>query len=76
MSATSLRFRRWLVFGAVMIAGAGRALSAETPDHTGLVIGQKAPPFTLKGQDGQEHSLESLLKKGQAVLVFHRSADW
>lgn len=46
---------------------------AEKP---GLPIGQIAPAFHLKKQNGKEVSLESLLKKGPVALVFFRSADW
>lgn len=40
-------------------------------------VGDKAPAFTLKDQNGQEHSLENLLDAdGLLALVFYRSADW
>jgi len=76
ISAKILRFRRWWILGAVMATATLRALSAETPDQTRLAIGQKTPPFTLKARDEKERSLESVLKKGKTILVFHRSADW
>ncbi len=41
-----------------------------------ISVGDKAPPFRLKDQNGEEHSLEDLLKKGNVALVFYRSADW
>ena len=41
-----------------------------------LAVGQKAPPFTLKDQNGHDQSLEELLVKGKVALVFFRSADW
>jgi cytochrome oxidase Cu insertion factor (SCO1/SenC/PrrC family) len=44
--------------------------------QTGLKVGAKAPPFTLKDQEGKERSLEEMLKKGRVALVFYRSADW
>jgi len=44
--------------------------------QTGLKVGSPAPKFTLKDQDGQERSLDDLLKKGKVALVFYRSADW
>jgi cytochrome oxidase Cu insertion factor (SCO1/SenC/PrrC family) len=44
--------------------------------QTGLKVGELAPRFTLKDQDGQERSLDELLKKGNVALVFFRSADW
>jgi cytochrome oxidase Cu insertion factor (SCO1/SenC/PrrC family) len=45
-------------------------------EQTGLKVGVKAPPFTLKDQEGKERSLHELLKKGKVALVFYRSADW
>jgi cytochrome oxidase Cu insertion factor (SCO1/SenC/PrrC family) len=51
----------------------GKPASDEQP---GLQVGEKAPKFTLKNQEGQERSLDDLLKKGKVALVFYRSADW
>jgi cytochrome oxidase Cu insertion factor (SCO1/SenC/PrrC family) len=45
-------------------------------NQPGLVIGAQAPDFTLKDQNGQDQSLQTLLKNGPVALVFHRSADW
>ena len=45
-------------------------------EQTGLKVGEKAPAFTLKDQEGKERSLDELLKKGKVALVFYRSADW
>jgi hypothetical protein len=40
-------------------------------------VGDKAPGFTLKDQNGIEHSLDGLLNPdGYLALVFYRSADW
>ena len=43
---------------------------------TGLKVGEPAPRFTLKDQEGNERSLDEFLKKGKVALVFYRSADW
>lgn len=56
-----------------MLAAANLA-AADDPEP--LAVGGKAPSFTLKDQDGNERSLEDLLKKGKVALVFYRSADW
>jgi cytochrome oxidase Cu insertion factor (SCO1/SenC/PrrC family) len=53
--------------------GKGKPASEE---QTGLKVGETAPWFTLKDQEGAEHSLDQLLKKGKIALVFYRSADW
>ena len=45
-------------------------------EKSGLKVGEKAPRFTLKDQQGAERSLDELLKKGKVALVFYRSADW
>jgi len=45
-------------------------------EQSGLKVGEKAPRFTLKDQQGAESSLDDLLKKGKVALVFYRSADW
>lgn len=42
----------------------------------GLSIGEKAPVFKLKDQNGENRSLADILKSGSAALVFYRSADW
>lgn len=54
------------------------AIAAEPADEakTGLAVGQRAPGFSLKDQQGQERTLEGLLEAGPVALVFTRSADW
>ena len=41
-----------------------------------VVVGSKAPGFSLPDQQGQTRTLDDLLKKRHVALVFHRSADW
>jgi len=46
---------------------------------SGLKVGEKAPRFTLKDQEGKDRSLDEFLGKGpgkKVALVFYRSADW
>ena len=45
-------------------------------EQMGLKVGEKAPKFTLKDQEGKERSLDEFLGKGRVALVFYRSADW
>lgn len=55
------------------------AQGAEAPEEmTGNInVGDKVPSFTLKDQNGEERSLESLLEgEGLTALVFYRSANW
>ncbi len=62
-----------LVAPTAFSQGKGKPASDE---QSGLKAGEKAPKFTLKDQEGKEHSLDDLLKKGKVALVFYRSADW
>jgi cytochrome oxidase Cu insertion factor (SCO1/SenC/PrrC family) len=45
-------------------------------EQTGLKVGEPAPKFTLKDQEGRQRSLDEFLQKGKVALVFYRSADW
>lgn len=62
----------------VLSLAATAALAADPPieGKTGLKVGENAPAFKLKDQDGKERSLEEFTKKGTVALVFHRSAGW
>ena len=42
----------------------------------GPAIGSPMPDFALPDQNGQTHTLKSLLKPKGAVVLFFRSADW
>jgi cytochrome oxidase Cu insertion factor (SCO1/SenC/PrrC family) len=48
----------------------------EPEEQTGVKVGEKAPKFTLKDQEGKERTLDEFLGKGKVALVFYRSADW
>jgi len=45
---------------------------AETVYPEGLKVGDKAPEFTAKDQDGKSISLKQVLKNGPVVLLFYR----
>ncbi len=53
-----------------------RVSSLERLTNIGLPVGAKAPAFSLRDQNGQEHSLASLKGSHGTVLLFFRSADW
>jgi cytochrome oxidase Cu insertion factor (SCO1/SenC/PrrC family) len=53
----------------------GKANSAPG-EQTALKVGEPAPKFTLKDQEGRERSLDEFLAKGKVAVVFYRSADW
>ena len=50
--------------------------SLEALNTFGLPVGQKAPPFSLRDQFGQEQTLGSLKGAHGTILLFFRSADW
>ena len=76
--------RRGITFAvaaAVVLLAAPAAFSQSKgkpapEEQTGLKVGEKAPRFALKDQEGKERSLDEFLKKGKVALVFYRSADW
>ena len=43
---------------------------------TGPAVGQPAPAFSAKDQNGRNQTLESIMGPNGAMLVFFRSADW
>jgi hypothetical protein len=49
-------------------------LSAAPP--TGPNVGSRALPFEARDQNGETHTLSSLLGPKGAILIFYRSADW
>ncbi|MFO0906885.1 MAG: hypothetical protein U0794_00740 [Isosphaeraceae bacterium] len=51
-------------------------LRTAADDRPALQVGEKAPGFTLRDQEGRERKLGDLLAKGTVALVFYRSADW
>ena len=53
---------------------AGDLLSAS--DMPGIKVGEKAPDFALKDQNGKVHTLGEFTKQGKVALVFYRSASW
>ncbi len=73
----SRRVRRSLLLPAAPTAWSQQSQGKPAPEEqTGLKVGEKAPRFTLKDQEGADRSLDDLLKKGKVALVFYRSANW
>ena len=56
--------------------GRSGATPEQQDESPGLAIGEKAPAFELKDQNGQNQSLADILESGHTALVFYRSADW
>jgi hypothetical protein len=46
------------------------------PMSIGLAVGAKAPAFSLRDQNGQMQTLDTLKGANGTVLLFFRSADW
>lgn len=67
---------RILTFGFIVLAGLVVGLNGQDQEHPGLKVGEIAPSFALKDQDGEEVKLEDLIKEQAAALVFYRSASW
>ncbi len=42
----------------------------------GPQVGERVPAFSLPDQNGRVRTLESILGRNGAMLLFHRSADW
>ncbi len=42
----------------------------------GPQVGERAPDFSLPDQNGQLHTLNSIMGPNGALLLFHRSANW
>ncbi len=72
----SLTLAAAVVLLAVPAAFSQTKGKAAPEEQSGLAVGEKAPKFTLKDQDGKERSLDEFLGKGKVALVFYRSADW
>jgi hypothetical protein len=66
------------LFAAVALALPVNGLAQHNPVAPGhpLKKGATAPSFTLKDQNGQDQSLDAMLKSGKVAVIFHRSADW
>lgn len=62
------------LLGAAISAGA----AAQAPDvqRLGPQVGELVPDFSLPDQNGEPHTLRSVLGRNGAMLVFFRSADW
>ncbi|MGB4843927.1 MAG: peroxiredoxin family protein [Ferruginibacter sp.] len=63
--------RSILVLSLLVVCGLAFAQSA-TVYPEGLKVGDKAPEFTAKDQDGKSISLKETLKNGPVVMLFYR----
>ena len=70
---------RNVLLGSLFVFLAATTSGAADPPiegKTGLKVGEKAPAFKLKDQNGKERTLEEFTKQGMVAIVFHRSAGW
>jgi len=56
------------------VESVGRVEQAEPMPR--LAVGERAHPFRLQDQRGEERTLQEILAQGSVALVFYRSADW
>ncbi len=42
----------------------------------GPQVGESVPDFSLRDQNGEAQTLESIMGPRGALILFHRSADW
>jgi hypothetical protein len=52
------------------------AVSLLAAREYGPPVGSRMPDFALRDQNGNVHTLQSLLRPKGAVILFFRSADW
>ncbi len=59
------------------------AIDGETQSRTpidvaslGPQVGEQVPSFSLRDQNGRVRTLESIMGRNGAMLLFHRSANW
>jgi hypothetical protein len=78
------------LFSASISAALAATMSAQTPaaqsaapartkidvSKLGPQVGQRVPDFSLKDQNGNIQTLQSIMGPKGAMLVFIRSADW
>lgn len=77
--------RAWIIAGAAVLGGVLSQVSLRAQpaprekidvSKLGPQIGQVAPDFSLKDQNGATRNLSSIMGPKGAMLVFIRSADW
>ena len=71
--------RRFIVFSIVLVAMLqlhAQERSRADVSKLGPQVGDRAPEFTLTDQTGAQRTLQSVMGRRGAMLVFIRSADW
>jgi len=66
-----MMFARWCaVLALVAVVGASDV------QKLGPQVGSRVPDFRLTDQNGEAHTLASVMGPNGAMIVFFRSADW
>jgi peroxiredoxin len=64
------------LLAAAILAACLDSPGQSAPPMREIAIGERAPSFTLRDQNGVEISLDALLEKGPVAVVFIRSVEW
>jgi len=67
-----LKVAAWLIFLAGLGGWIGLRNVGKIPGTAAVAVGERAPDFMLKDQDGKDLRLSDLTDKGRVVLVFFR----
>ena len=60
----------------LMLATAGTAQDLPDVEQFGPQVGDVVPAFTLRDQNGQTQTLESIMGPNGGMLAFNRAASW
>ena len=64
---------------AISVSGIACEAQSRTPVDVaslGPQVGEQVPAFSLRDQNGEVQTLDSILGPNGAILLFHRSANW
>ena len=68
-----------LIIGLTWMVYAPKSTPTRTKidlSELGHQVGERVPDFSLPDQNGQLHTLASIMGPNGAMLLFHRSANW
>ncbi len=68
-----------LIIGLTWMVYAPKSTPTRTKidlSELGPQVGERVPDFSLPDQNGQLHTLASIMGPNGAMLLFHRSANW
>ena len=71
-ASKGVRVAAWIVFLVGLGGWIGLRFAGRIPGSPGIAIGDRAPDFMLKDQDGKDLRLRDLTDRGRVLLVFFR----